>query len=177
MGRSRYRILPDNNTYFATCAVVNRLPIFGRTDLAQIVLDSMKFMHERKRLVLHAYVLMENHLHLVGSSENFSQEMSNLKSFTARSIVDFLTENGPNFFLEQLKFFRKKHKKDQDYQVWQEGFHPQAILNGTLLKDRIEYIHNNPVKRGYVECPEHWRYSSAAQYAGLDGVVPIDILE
>jgi putative transposase len=119
---------------------------------------------------------MENHLHLVGSSEDYSHEMSRWKSFTARNIVDFLTENGPNFFLEQLKFFRKKHRRDQDHQVWQEGFHPQAILNDTLLQEKIEYIHNNPVKRGYVVCPEHWRYSSAAQYLGLTGVVPIEML-
>jgi putative transposase len=168
--------MPDADTYFATCAAANWLPLFSRAELTQIVLDSMKFMHERKRLVLHAYVVMENHLHLVGSSDNFSGAMKNFKSFTARSIVDFLSEDGPSFFLEQLRFFRKEHKKNQDYQVWQEGFHPQAILNDATLKEKIEYIHNNPVKRGYVEYPEHWRYSSAAQYGGLTGVVPIDIL-
>lgn len=176
MGRSRYKLLPDSDTYFATCAVVNWIPLFSQTELARIVLDSMKFMHERKRLILHAYVVLENHLHLVGSSEDFSLAMKNFKSFTARSVIDFLSQNGPNFFLEQLKFFRQKHKKDQDHQVWQEGFHPQAILNDKLLKEKIEYIHNNPVKRGYVEAPEHWRYSSAAQYIGLTGLVPIDVL-
>jgi putative transposase len=176
MGRSRYKVLPNADTYFATCAAVNWLPLFSRTELAQIVLDSMKFMHENKRMVLHAYVVMENHLHIVGSSDDFSGAMKNFKSFTARSIVDFLCENGPSFFLEQLRFFRKEHKKNQDYQVWQEGFHPQAILNDAMLKEKIEYIHNNPVKRGYVEYPEHWRYCSAAQYVGLTGVVPINIL-
>jgi len=176
MGRSRYKVLPDAKTYFATCAIVNWLPLFSQPELAQVVLNSLQFLHEEARLVLHAYVVMENHMHLIGSSADFSKEIKNFKSYTARSIVDLLHQNGPSFYLDQLKRLKRRHKKDQIYQVWQEGFHPQAILNEHILREKIEYVHHNPVRRDYVEYPEQWRYSSAAQYAGSPGLVPIEIL-
>jgi len=41
---------------------------------------------------------------------------------------------------------------------------------------KIEYIHYNPVRRGYVDDPEHWRYSSYRQYLGKEGLVPLEPL-
>jgi len=172
--RSRYNVLAESTTYFATCAVVNWLPLFSKPDLAKVVLDSMEFLRTERRLVLHAYVLLENHLHLIGSSSEFSKEMKNLKSFTARGIVDCLEKSGSKFYLEQLSFLKRPDKKDQTYQVWQEGFHPQAILNESMLRQKIEYIHYNPVRRGYVDYAEQWRYSSARQYAGEQGLPTIE---
>ncbi|WP_435051583.1 REP-associated tyrosine transposase [Desulfonema magnum] len=122
---------------------------------------------------IHAYILMENHLHLIGSSPEFSDEIRKMKSFTARSIVDYLKANGPKFFLGQLSFFKKRHKDNQKYQVWQEGFHPKAILNEKTLVQKMEYVHHNPVRRGYVDSPAHWRYSSYRYYAGGECLVSI----
>jgi putative transposase len=177
MGRSRYKVLQDHHTYFATCTVVNWLPLFSKPDLAQIILDSLQFLNETERLILHAYVIMENHLHLIGSSHDFSSQMKNFKSFTARRLVDFLSQSGPHSDLKKLAVFRKRHKADQDFQVWQEGYHPEAILNEGMLRTKIDYIHHNPVRRGYVELPEYWRYSSAGQYAGLAGLLRVEIVE
>lgn len=177
MGRSRYKVLDEHHTYFATCAVVNWLPLFSKPELAQIVVESLQFLHEADRLILHAYVIMENHLHLVGSSYDFSGEMRKFKSFTARHLVDYLQQSGLTFFLKQLGLFKRRHKADQDFQVWQEGFHPEAILGEQMMRQKIEYIHHNPVRRGYVECPEHWRYSSASQYGGLGSLLRVDIFE
>ena len=53
--------------------------------------------------------------------------------------------------LQQLAFFRKQHKADRDYQLWEEGSHPQMIEDETVLRQKLEYIHQNPVKRGYSE--------------------------
>jgi putative transposase len=136
----------------------------------------MRFLHDNQRLVIHAYVLLENHLHLVGSSPYFSGEMRKFKSFTARAIIDTLNEHGPQFYLEQLIYYKGSHKSDQTYQVWQEGFHPKAIQSEQMLMQKIEYIHYNPVRRGYVDSPEHWRYSSYRQYMGEEGLVPLEPL-
>ena len=174
MARSRYKVNTDSDIYFATSSVVNRLHVFSVPEAAQAVLDAMKFLHEKGGMRLHAYVLMEDHLHLIGSSSDFSAEMRKFKSFTARGIIKLLQEMGRVSWLEDFKVFRKAHKKDQRYQVWQEGFHPKAIMNEAMLLQKIEYVHNNPVRRGYVDCPEHWRYSSSRQYAGEEGLVPIE---
>jgi putative transposase len=57
--------------------------------------------------------------------------------------------------------------------VWQEGSHPQEIYDEKMLIQKIEYIHNNPVDRGYVDDPEHWRYSSAINYAVEEGLIEV----
>jgi REP element-mobilizing transposase RayT len=176
MGRSRYKTVADGKTYFASSAIVNWIPIFAVPELAKIVLDSMQFLHVEKRITLHAYVLMENHFHIIASSPEFSNEIRKMKSFTARSIVDRLEKHGPKSLLEQFRFYKKQHKKDQTYQVWQEGFHPKIMLNEKILNQKTEYIHYNPVRRGYVDKPEHWRYSSCRHYFGGESLIPVEVL-
>jgi hypothetical protein len=78
--------------------------------------------------------------------------------------------------LRQLEFHKAPHKSDQRYQLWQEGYHPQLIQGEAMLEQKLQYIHNNPVARGYVEDAIHWRYSSARNYQGLPAVLPIEPL-
>ena len=173
MGRSRYKTNQDGTTYFITSSVINWLPLFAVPELAKIVMDSLIFMHENRRMAIHAWVIMETHLHLVASSPDMASQMRNMKAYTARQIVDYLKQSGPETLLTQMRFYKKQHKKEQSYQVWQEGFHPKQILDSTMLNKKMEYIHYNPVKRGYVDKPEHWRYSSAKDYTGGKGLTPI----
>ena len=51
--------------------------------------------------------------------------------------------------------------------------HPQLIESETVMRQKLDYIHQNPVKRGYVDLPEHWRYSSARNYLGLEGLIEV----
>jgi len=176
MGRSRYKVLMNNQTYFATCAIINWISLFSKPEIAQIILDSLKFLQLENRLQLHAYVILENHLHLIASSSNLQKEIRNFKSFTARQIIEFLKEYKVKYVLDQLKFYKKQHKKDQEYQLWQEGYHPQSIVGEKMCKQKLEYIHYNPVKRGYVDDPAHWRYSSQQNYAGQEGLIEIAVI-
>jgi putative transposase len=73
--------------------------------------------------------------------------------------------------LNQLSYFRAKHKVESRHQIWQEGSHPQEIGNDEMMSQKLDYIHDNPVKRGLVAGPEHWRYSSA--HERLPGIVPV----
>ena len=50
--------------------------------------------------------------------------------------------------------------------MWQEGFHPVAITDDEMMVQKLEYLHNNPMKRGLVAALEHWRYSSAHAWCG-----------
>jgi len=59
--------------------------------------------------------------------------------------------------------------------VWQEGFHPVAIVSDEIMLQKMEYLHNNPVARGLVAAREHWRYSSAHEdCAGVEPVLRCD---
>lgn len=76
--------------------------------------------------------------------------------------------------VERLHFTKQTHKEDRVYQLWQEGVHPELKFSEAMMHEKLNYIHINPVKRGYVSLPEHWRYSSAGHYMGLSGLIDID---
>jgi len=176
MGRSRYKVL-GSQPHFLTCSTIEWLPIFSKPELVEIVLNSLQFLQTQQRLTLHSYVIMENHLHLIASAENLSKEMGNFKSFTARSLVDWLQEHQPqSYWLDRLESAKLRHKTGQRYQLWQEGFHPQMIVSEEMLLQKLEYIHQNPVKRGYVDDSAHWRYSSCRNYMGKPGLLEVKIL-
>ena len=177
MGKSRYKVGTEGMApYFVTCSVVNWLPIFSNPAIAGVVLDSLRFLHEHRRLALHGYVLMENHLHLIGSSPDMIKEIGDFKSYTARTCIDWFQSHDRQWVLEQLQYHNAPHKVGQEYQLWQEGYHPELIQGEAMLLGKLEYIHNNPVKRGYVDDPAHWRYSSCRNYQGMEGLLPIEPL-
>jgi REP element-mobilizing transposase RayT len=171
MTRSRYRIYEKEPPYFLTCTIVGWVPVFTRPDTMDIILDSWRFLQEHKRLTIYAYCILENHLHLIASSNDLGKEIGDFKSFTARKIIDYFTEHRVEMILNHLQWFRERHKTDRDYQLWQEGSHPQQISGDEMMWQKIEYIHLNPVKRGFVDDPTHWRYSSARSCAGLPGLL------
>ncbi|KAA3655975.1 MAG: transposase [Calditrichaeota bacterium] len=173
MSRTRYKIFSDMHPYFLTATIVNWLPVFAKPLFAQVAFDSLNFLMKENRIKIFAYILMENHMHLIAYSPKLSEEIRSFKSFTARQIIDHLKEAKNNFLLDQLAWHKLRHKQNQDYQLWQEGSHPQEIQTPAMMRQKIEYIHLNPVKRGYVEHPEHWLYSSARNYAGLEAKVGI----
>jgi len=173
MARSRYKIFEDQRPYFATGTIIQWLPLFSNPEVVQYVLDSWVFMQEHLRLTLYAFVIMENHLHMVASSDDLSKELGDFKSFTARQIIDYYKRNDSRSVLRALSDGKQPFKKDREHQFWQEGSHPQQIRTREMMTQKIEYIHYNPVRRGYVDDPSHWRYSSARNYLTGSGLIPV----
>ncbi|OAI40479.1 transposase [Planctomycetaceae bacterium SCGC AG-212-D15] len=173
MSRSRYRIFETHYPYFMTSTIVGWLPIFTRPEAVNIILESWRFLQAKRGLTIYGYVILENHLHWIACSENLSADVGDSKSFTARQIIDFLQTRGEVSLLEQLSFFCARHKVDQYHQLWQEGSHPEQIQGDEMMRQKLEYTHNNPVRRGYVDDPVHWRYSSARDYAGMPGLIEV----
>ena len=165
MGRSRYSFTDVTQLYFMTCTVLNWLPVFTRPETVEILLDSLTYL-SNESMNIYGYVILENHLHQVARSDDVQRDMARFKARTAKRVIGYLEENKICTLLEQLAFFKKAHKDDRVYQLWQEGVHPELIQGEDMLRQKLEYIHNNPVKRGYVDEPRHWRYSSARVYAG-----------
>ncbi len=174
MGRSRYKVFNHSAPHFLTCTVVNWLPIFGHPSVTQIVFDSLTFLQRERRLLIYGYVIMENHLHLVASSSALAKEIGDFKSYTARTIVEKLKQEGRHSLLAEFHAHKLAHRDDRPFQIWQEGSHPEEIFSEEMLRQKLEYIHNNPVRRGYVADPLHWRYSSAANYAGEAGLISVE---
>jgi hypothetical protein len=76
-----------------------------------------------------------------------------------------------------LKLFEAaafKHKRNTNYQFWTHENHSEHIFSNKFMEQKLEYIHNNPVRAGIVDKPEYYRYSSARDYAGENGLIPIE---
>ncbi len=172
MGRSRYTITEPKQPHFVTLTVIHWIPVFTRPDTVNIFFDTLRHL-SKESLVVYAYVVLENHCHLVLQSEDLARDIRRLKSWSAKQMIQYLSNNGVGQILDQLAFYKKAHKNDRTYQFWQEGVHPELIQNEAMMKQKIDYIHQNPVKRGYVDEAEHWRYSSARDYAGKTGLLEI----
>ncbi|MEH6798528.1 MAG: transposase [Halopseudomonas sabulinigri] len=174
MGRSRYFITEPEKPHFLTCTVVEWLPLFTRPALVEILFDCWRYQQANQNLKLYGYVVLENHLHYVAQAPDLAKCVSSFKSYTARQMLNHLTQRGAHSTLERLSFAKRAHKQDREYQFWQEGSHAELVFSAEVMRQKLDYIHLNPVKRGYVDRPEHWRYSSARNYEGQPGLIEID---
>mgnify|MGYP000333141504 FL=1 len=172
MGRSRYKIIDSQQPHFMTVTVLHWIPLFTRPATVEIILNSLRFLM-KEDLKVYAYVILENHLHLVAQSKDLSKDMARFKSFTASRLIQYLKDNNVRSILDQLAFYKKAHKTDRTYQLWQEGVHPELIQGQEMMQQKVAYIHQNPVKRGYVDFDVDWRYSSARNYAGGEGLLDV----
>ncbi len=173
MPRSRYKFYEPEYAYFLTCSVVGWTPLFSRPEIADIVLESWRFLQRERGLELYAYVIMEDHLHMVARSAELSKDIKDFKSYTARQIVEALRKRRAGWALQRLQQLKAQYKKESRFQVWQEGTHPEQIQGMAMMRQKVEYLHNNPLRRGYVDRPEHWRYSSARDYLGQKGLIEV----
>ena len=174
MGRSKYKIYEPTHPHFITCTVLNWIPLFTNKESVGILLESFKYLQETDNLKLYAYVILENHIHIVAQSDDIGKSMAKFKRHTARKLLNLLQERNIKTILDQLVFYKKAHKTDREYQLWQEGIQPKLIQSDAMMISKINYIHHNPVKRGYVDEATYWRYSSAGNYDGLDGLLEIE---
>jgi REP element-mobilizing transposase RayT len=175
--RSRYKITDKDGIYFITSTIVEWIPVFTGQPYFDLMIQSFAFCRKNKGLQLFGYVILDNHFHAVVGGLNLSRTIADLKKFTAKTILEQLQQDGKKWLLNQLAYYKKRHKIYSDHQVWQEGYHPELILSPEMLRQKLDYIHYNPVKRGYVAAPEHWLYSSARNYVlGDDSIIELDPL-
>jgi len=169
--RSHYRINEPDAAHFITSTVVAWLPVFTTDACCDILVRSFAYCREHKGLRIYAWVVLDNHFHAIVAARELAKTIADLKKFTAREIVAQLLSEGREWLRDQLRYFRAAHKRASTHQVWQEGSHPQAITSDAMMEQKLVYLHNNPVKRGLVASPEHWRYSSAHEW--LAGAAPV----
>jgi putative transposase len=167
--RSRYRINEPDAAHFITSTVVAWLPVFTTHACCDILVRSFVYCREHKGLRIYAFVVLDNHFHAIVTAPELAKTLADLKKFTAREIVAQLQSKGRQWLIDQLRYFRGAHKQASTHQVWQEAAIRRRLR--AMMEQKLEYLHNNPVKRGLVASPEHWRYSSAHEW--LAGAAPV----
>ena len=169
--RSRYRVNVPDVAHFITSTIVAWLPVFTTAQRCDILVQSLEYCRAHKGLKIHAWVILDNHLHAILSAPDLPRTLADFKRHTARRTMELLESEKCDWLLNQFTYFRAAHKTQSERQFWQEGAHPQAIVTDEIMLQKLEYLHNNPVKRGLVASPEHWRYSSAHEW--LPGALPV----
>lgn len=180
IGRKGYCIRDQKAHYFLTFQIVGWIDIFTRSRYKNIIVDSFIYCAKHKQLKIHAWVIMSNHVHCILSSPigKLSDTIRDFKRHTSKTILDAIkneNESRKDWMLHQFKYFASKHKRNERYQLWTHENHP-IELQGSLIKQRINYIHNNPVRANIVGRQEDYLYSSAQDYFGEKGFIPIDFL-
>ena len=158
-----YKTDNDTNVYFSTCTIVQWQCIFKEEKYFRIIVDSLNYCIDHKGLSVIGYVIMLNHLHLItlnSEATSLSNIMRDFKHFTSTQIAKQLETDNAKLLLYIFQKAAESRKK-QNYKIWQDEYHPKAIYTLDFLMQKLEYIHYNPVRKGLVAKPEHWKYSSA----------------
>ena len=85
--RTRYKIIGSEQIYFITCTIIEWIPVFNRKPFIDVMTNSLTFCRQNKGVKVFAYVIMDNHLHLVVSGTNLSNTIKDFKRHTAREII------------------------------------------------------------------------------------------
>jgi REP element-mobilizing transposase RayT len=176
-----YQINDQFQPYYLTLQVVEWVDVFSRKVYRYIILENLKFCREHKSLELYAYVIMSNHIHLIARSSigDLSGVIRHFKSFTSKQILNTISEvpeSRKDWMLKVFSIAAAKHKRNSDYQFWTHENHAIELVSNKFIKQKLNYIHQNPVRAGLVEQPEDYLYSSARNYAEMDYLMEIDFL-
>jgi len=155
-----FRISRDNPAYYLTSVAKDRLPIFKSENLAMIACQAIDEARKSAVFFVFAYVLMLDHLHLVTDSQRSSQDIHRfVNGIISRRIIDYLKEAGHTESLEKLRI--REHSDGWKYSLWQHRPNTRLLWNEQMLWQRIQYTHLNPVRAGFANHPNDWRWSSA----------------
>ncbi len=152
--------------YFLTFTIKNWYYIFDRHNRFKILAQSIQYCQKHKGLKLFAYVFMLNHLHLIASAPDMIVFVRDFKKFVSKKIQKNIIVFEPNI----LPLFEIEKGK---YEFWQKTNMPKMIESATFFQQKMDYIIDNPVRKGYVEKPEYWIWSSANPHS----IITVDEFE
>ncbi len=179
----RFYIKTEGYPYFVTCTIVEWLPLFREQAYAQIILESLEYLRQKKNTQVNAFVIMPAHFHAVlwpQAEKRISDVLRDFKRFTSKSISRLGLERSHAHYIAKFITARQENRAQDvsSYQVWQEGSHPEILYTPGFAKQKLDYIHLNPVRAGLVETIDQWPYSSAKAYLLEEQTFPtVDLLE
>lgn len=177
-----YIIRDQDKPHFITCTVIDWIDVFSRKTYRDIVIEALKYCIKNKGMIVYGYVIMTNHIHLIvqSKSHNLSDLLRDLKKFTAKNILEKIKsepESRKEWMLERFSKAIETHNRNKCYQFWQYGNHAEEIFTLHFMWDKLNYIHLNPVRAGFVEKGYHYLYSSAGNYVFGKGLLEVEIAE
>ncbi|MCK5028258.1 MAG: transposase [Bacteroidales bacterium] len=179
----KYKIRDNDKAYFITITTDGWIDVFTRKNQKLLIIDSLKYCQNNKGLIVFGYCLMSNHLHMICKADDgydLSNILRDFKTFTSKSIIMKINEEPESRREWMLEYFSNacRHlKKEQKYKVWQDGNQAKEIYSNKFLFEKLNYMHQNPVKELIVENHEDYIFSSARNYAGLENNLEIVMVD
>jgi putative transposase len=167
---SKYKVGDNAIPHFVTFSVVGWIDVFSRECYKEIMVSSLQYCQEHKGLVLNAWVIMTNHVHLILSARANKIEslVRDMKKYTSKKIITEIRQNAKEsrreWMLNLFSYAGRSNTNNKDYQFWKQDYHPVELSTNEMLGQRIHYLHQNPVASGLVWEPWHYKYSSAIDY-------------
>jgi len=177
---TKYKALNIDQAYFITITTVGWIDVFTRLSQKMVIIESLKYCQAQKGLIIFAYCIMSNHLHLFCQADGkytLPEIMRDFKKFTSKKIIETIFSEAESRREWMLAYFSRacEHlSRQQNFKVWQDGYHAEEIFSKKWIRQKINYIHQNPVKQKIVTEPEHYYFSSARNYAELES--PLDVI-
>ncbi|HEX2788101.1 MAG TPA: transposase [Ignavibacteria bacterium] len=172
--RNRTLFDKNGNVLFITTTVMNFERIFSLgNNYSDILISSLKYLIKEHNAYLLSYVIMPSHIHFIialPTNESISDFMRDFKKYTSTKIRKQLESDNHAEIIESLRS-NAIGKKNQMFKLWMDRFDDVVIYSEEILKIKINYIHNNPVKANLVSNPENWIYSSAGNYLKSDNSI------
>jgi hypothetical protein len=159
----RYRMVEGVGLYYVTFSIIEWLPVFIDETACKIITDSLNFCIQKKHLGVNTYVIMPTHFHAILFDVEFNAErlkhtLDDMRKFTGRQLLDHAAAHLPKSFTEE---FQNHAGKDRERRLWQPTQHAVGITTSGFWKQKMDYIHHNPCRKGLVLRPEDWLFSSA----------------
>jgi REP element-mobilizing transposase RayT len=173
----KYKFSDKEGAYFISFATVNWIDVFIREVYFQIVIESLAFCRKNKGMEIYSYVIMPNHIHIIFRSTELDPSglIRDFKGFTSKKLLKAIFENPKEsrreWMISMFKQAGERNSNVKNMQFWQQHNHPIELWSLNVFQQKLNYIHNNPVKAGFVTNPAAWKYSSARNYADNDQTV------
>ncbi|RKR06002.1 REP element-mobilizing transposase RayT [Flavobacterium sp. 90] len=174
---NKYKFKETNGAYFISFATINWIDVFTRDEYFWIVIESLDFCRKNKSMEIYGYCIMSNHIHLIFRFGNGDPSglMRDFKGFTSKKLLKAIIENPQEsrkeWMLWMMQRAGKKNSNVKNLQFWQQDNHPIEIWSLTVFEQKLKYIHQNPVKSGFVIDAVDWKYSSARNYSNNDHTI------
>ncbi len=179
----KYKFRDNSKLYFISFAVVYWIDVFIRNEYKYELLESWKYCQKEKGLEIYAWCIMTSHVHMIIGSDNENLEniVRDMKSFTSSRLRKAISENPVESRREWMVWMMeragKKNGNNKGWQFWQQHNQPIELSNAEITKQKLDYLHSNPVEEGFVEMPNEWLFSSAKDYYGDKGLLDIILIE
>jgi putative transposase len=159
----------DNPCYYITAVCKNRLMVFRKDEFKMLACNSLDEARRSGKILVFAYVIMLDHLHVITDGANKPAHVLRfIKGIMAHRIIKYLRENDYQISLEKLR--HAELKNEYKYSLWQKESNLLSLTSESFFMQKVNYIHQNPVRAGFVERAVDYRWSSARIWAGC----PID---